>query len=648
MRGCRIWLRTVLAAAVVLAAGAGMAGFVGRAQSADNAADPPPASPEEKPPVSPKEKPPPSLEKRTDDAIKTFEKVLYGEAVPQGEAVQQGEAVPEGSGIRVRRVFPQWHRTYRQTLFKAKPQSEPDRAKQAPADNGNGPFKYWAVGAGGSIASSVDEGATWRFAWTETTADLKDILVLSPEQVPFGYSGPTGWAVGDKGTVLTSFDWGRTWRRARTVQNGNDAVDLTCLEWEGMKAYAASDCDGNDSGSVRYALQEDGLNWLDFSTKVASGGSAEAVTDSRWVPVTAEGNPEDMVSGKNGGSPPPRFAGEAVWFCDAADGLVLSWTMKQTDVKEWKWFRFEADRDRIVSRTLESGVSSACTEQVGSTGPLSGLGDNPRDTLLNEDFAVAGGVPKKDVKVSIKECVGDAELDYGQFSIVRDPKTTARVLAGQGCLWTSPTREGQWRRIVKLHGTLEDTDPVFVSNNIAISRSAKWIWTIGKKKVQIYSDFGEIYLSSKQGLSKKEENALIESGKDSLSLADISVDAAGRSARLVGTKGMFLRAELTTARRHGTLENVQLHVHRVKLSITDDLHTVFHSGRHNAGFLVGAGAVYFYQETASLPSLAHIREKRCKLFRNSRSAWARFGPAVEEAAGEVQTACVREERAKRR
>lgn len=62
----------------------------------------------------------------------------------------------------------------------------------------------WAVGAFGTIVSTVDGGTTWRSQSSHTTEPLFSVDFVD---------APHGWTVGRSGLILATTDGGRTWKR---------------------------------------------------------------------------------------------------------------------------------------------------------------------------------------------------------------------------------------------------------------------------------------------------------------------------------------------------------------------------------------------------------------------------------------------------
>ena len=61
----------------------------------------------------------------------------------------------------------------------------------------------WAVGASGTVVSTVDGGRTWRNQNSNTDVDLLDVKFTNANE---------GWAVGAEGTIIHTTDGGRIWQ----------------------------------------------------------------------------------------------------------------------------------------------------------------------------------------------------------------------------------------------------------------------------------------------------------------------------------------------------------------------------------------------------------------------------------------------------
>lgn len=74
----------------------------------------------------------------------------------------------------------------------------------------------WAVGDGGKIIHSTDQGEHWVVQNSSTVEDLRGVCFVDPFH---------GWAVGDNGTLLHTANGGRYWQSER-FQYGNDFTSI--------------------------------------------------------------------------------------------------------------------------------------------------------------------------------------------------------------------------------------------------------------------------------------------------------------------------------------------------------------------------------------------------------------------------------------
>ncbi len=103
----------------------------------------------------------------------------------------------------------------------------------------------WAVGSGGTIFNTTDEGYNWNRQVSGTTQDLHAVQFLSND---------VGWAVGKAGTILRTDDGGRTW----ATQLSGTTSDLNAVTFllDGQNGWAA----GND-GTI-LSTSDGGENWF--------------------------------------------------------------------------------------------------------------------------------------------------------------------------------------------------------------------------------------------------------------------------------------------------------------------------------------------------------------------------------------------------
>ncbi len=104
-----------------------------------------------------------------------------------------------------------------------------------------------AVGTGGHILLSDDDGATWRLSHTTPTDELLTAVVF---QTP-----SEGWAVGQDETILHSSDGGETWKQQYTKSNA-DQVLFTIIGLAPGHLFT--------SGSYNLILEsQDGKTWAE-------------------------------------------------------------------------------------------------------------------------------------------------------------------------------------------------------------------------------------------------------------------------------------------------------------------------------------------------------------------------------------------------
>jgi len=104
-----------------------------------------------------------------------------------------------------------------------------------------------AVGNGGAVLLSDDEGATWRNAKTPTDELLTSVVFPTPTE---------GWAVGQDGEVLHSTDAGQSWTQQH-LSAGSDQALFTVISLTPLHLFA--------SGAYNLILetQDGGATWKD-------------------------------------------------------------------------------------------------------------------------------------------------------------------------------------------------------------------------------------------------------------------------------------------------------------------------------------------------------------------------------------------------
>ncbi|WP_173346122.1 WD40/YVTN/BNR-like repeat-containing protein [Pseudoduganella dura] len=134
-----------------------------------------------------------------------------------------------------------------------------------------------AVGRGGAVVYSDDQGATWRPARKVPTSAMLTAVAFADDRV--------GWAVGHLGVVLRSIDGGVTWERQL---DGVQAAQLALADAERRAAAQASE---QAQGAVKAArfLVEDGPNKPLLTLVVQSAREVEVAGAFGLVFATSDG-----------------------------------------------------------------------------------------------------------------------------------------------------------------------------------------------------------------------------------------------------------------------------------------------------------------------------------------------------------------------
>ncbi len=138
----------------------------------------------------------------------------------------------------------------------------------------------WAVGAGGVILVSQNEGASWTPQTSGTTSDLRGVAFADATH---------GWAVGAGGMILATSDGGTTW----APQASGSTLDLSGVACSGANtAWAVG------AGGTILATTDGGTTWAprtsgtvqDLRTVASAGGSnGAAVGAAGTIVTTADG-----------------------------------------------------------------------------------------------------------------------------------------------------------------------------------------------------------------------------------------------------------------------------------------------------------------------------------------------------------------------
>ncbi len=139
----------------------------------------------------------------------------------------------------------------------------------------------WAVGAGGTILATSDGGATWVAQSSGTTSTLYGVACSGTQSV---------WAVGDGGIILASANGGLTW----TPQTSGTAQTLRGVAFaDATHGWAVGD------GGTILATVTGGTSWASQASGTANGLAAVAFADtSHGAAVGAAGT---VLSTANGG-----------------------------------------------------------------------------------------------------------------------------------------------------------------------------------------------------------------------------------------------------------------------------------------------------------------------------------------------------------
>ena len=125
----------------------------------------------------------------------------------------------------------------------------------------------WAVGNGGTIVATTNDGATWAPQTSGVKSDLLSVVFISTSN---------GWAVGTGGVILHTTDGGTTW----TPQKSNTKHTLEGIAFgDTTHGYAVGD-DG-----VIVATSDGGTTWTKQVTHTTTDLDSVATTiyPSEWA-----------------------------------------------------------------------------------------------------------------------------------------------------------------------------------------------------------------------------------------------------------------------------------------------------------------------------------------------------------------------------
>ncbi len=113
-------------------------------------------------------------------------------------------------------------------------------------------YTGWAVGNGGTLLSTENQGESWSPHVTQTTADFMEVCFSDSNH---------GWIVGAGGTILRTIDAGTTWS---SVESGTSANLRSCVFIDNNNGWAC----GGENSPVLLKTSNGGQDWTalnDFS-----------------------------------------------------------------------------------------------------------------------------------------------------------------------------------------------------------------------------------------------------------------------------------------------------------------------------------------------------------------------------------------------
>jgi len=213
----------------------------------------------------------------------------------------------------------------------------------------------WAVGASGTIESTVDGGAHWASQNSGTSSDLTGIdaiststawavgldgVILSTSNGGSSWQKRTsgtsdlllgvdfvdasrGWAVGDNGTILTSGNGGLTWSKQTSFKTDL----LTAVSFrDSQHGLVVGDLRGTTTGSVLRTV-DGGVHWTAVSTPASA--TMYDVTDADATHAWVVGDNGSVLKSTNDGASwsqknsDTNYALDAVSFNGVSNGIAV-------------------------------------------------------------------------------------------------------------------------------------------------------------------------------------------------------------------------------------------------------------------------------------------------------------------------------------
>jgi len=140
--------------------------------------------------------------------------------------------------------------------------------------------RLWVVGAGGTILTSLNDGATWAAQSSGTTQNLRAVAFADTTH---------GWAVGDGGTIVTTGDAGATW----AAQTSGTTQNLRAVAFaDATHGWAVGDGGtilGTVDGGATWMAQGSGTTLALYGVACSGASTAWAVGAGGTVVATSDG-----------------------------------------------------------------------------------------------------------------------------------------------------------------------------------------------------------------------------------------------------------------------------------------------------------------------------------------------------------------------
>ena len=151
----------------------------------------------------------------------------------------------------------------------------------------------WAVGHGGTILSSTDEGASWSQQVSGTTSNLIDVSFADASN---------GWAVGASGTILSTSNGGGTWTPVASpaptfAHVGVHAVSATEIWIVGTVGLLVHTTDGGVTWDDGNPTIEDGSANVVATKAGTTAPDEEVLLIGHYDSIVNSGNPEIRAPG---------------------------------------------------------------------------------------------------------------------------------------------------------------------------------------------------------------------------------------------------------------------------------------------------------------------------------------------------------------